>query len=348
MKNACSWLAAVLLSLPCDAAQLVTESFEYASSSSLSSQGGGSGWVAAWYHDGSSAVTGAVGLSFTDSAGNVLNASGLSADTSGTITARSLRVFSGGLLNDVWISFLYQLPVSNSKFEGVSFYRGTQQVFTVSNPSTTTTANIYLTNNLNSAAVNTQRGAFGTTHLVVLKLTNGGGAGGTDRVEAFIDPVLSGNPSSPAATIDGTNFDIDRVRIAGQDGSTLLVDELRVGETFADVTPYTAVADSDGDGDGLTNSQEAVLGLDPNVSDAALVAGIQAHPDWFDLYTTSGILALGNGGVILPQNADDPVDLIFEVQQSENLTQWGTLETFNRQVELPLGKSFLRVTLQDP
>jgi hypothetical protein len=51
--------------------------------------------------------------------------------------------------------------------------------------------------------------------------------------------------------------------------------------------------------------------------------------------------------VILPQTSNDPVNLIFEVQQSENLAQWGTLETYNRQVGLPDGKNYLRVTLQN-
>lgn len=347
MKYACYWLATVLFSLSCDAAQIAGESFDYAPASSLSTQGGGSGWLGAWSHDGESAVTGAAGLAFTDPIGNVLDTSGLSADTAGIATTRSLRDFSG-LLNNVWVSFLYQLPASNSKFEGVSFYRGTQQVFSVSNPSNTITPRIFLTNNLaGGVGVNTERGDFGQTHLVVLKLTKGGGAGGTDRIEAFIDPVLTGNPSSPAATIDGSDFDFDRLRLAGQDGSSLLVDELRVGEGFAEVTPHSAVADGDSDEDGLTDSQEIVLGLDPFQSDAALITGIQAHPGWFELFTASEILEQGNGGVILQRTSNEPVNLIFEVQQSENLTQWGVLETFNRQVELPSGKNFLRVTLQD-
>jgi hypothetical protein len=348
MKNSCYWLVAALMPLSCDAAQIAQESFGYTSASSLTSQSGGSGWANAWYQDGNSVVVGTAGLAFTDSQGNILNVSGLCADTKSAATSRSLRVFSGSALNNVWISFLYQLPASNSKFEGVSFYMGTQGVFSVNNPSNTTTAGIYLTNNWTGGAANTQRGVFATTHLVVLKLTKAGGASGADRVEAFIDPLLSGAPTTANATVDGSNFDFDRVRLAGQDGSSLLVDELRVGNTFSDVTPHTALVDNDPDHDGLTNAQEAVLGLNPNVSDAALIAGIQAHPDWFGLYTTAGILNLGNGGVVLAKNASDPVNLIFEAQQSTDLTQWGLLQTFNHQVDLPAGKNFLRVTLQDP
>ena len=60
----------------------------------------------------------------------------------------------------------------------------------------------------------------------------------------------------------------------------------------------------------------------------------------------SGILGLSNGGTIAAQVANDPVNFIFEVQHSENLSSWPVLETFNRSVTLPDGKNFLRVTLE--
>jgi hypothetical protein len=340
-------LAAAVLSLSCNATPIAHESFDYAASSSLSTQGAGSGWSGAWYQDGEPAVTGAAGLGFSDALGNVLNASGRCADTTGTATTRSLRAVGSSNLNNVWISFLYQLPASNNKFEGVSFYRGSQQVFTVSNPSTTGTAAIFLTSNLTGGPiVNTGSGVFGKTHFVVLKLNKGGGNNGTDRIEAFIDPDLVGSPSTPTV-VDGANFDFDRIRIAGQDGSTLLVDEIRIGDSFADVTPHVPVAGLDSDGDGLSDTQESALGLDPHVSNATLIDAIKAHPEWFGLYSNSGIMDLGNGGVILQKTGGNPVDLIFEVQHSENLTQWSALETINRIIDLPSGKNFLRVTLQD-
>jgi hypothetical protein len=350
MKNPWHGLLAGFLAFTAagQGAELAYESFDYNAADPLTSLTGGSGWWDAWYQDGATVATGSAGLTYTDGIGNVLDAAGRCADTTGTATTRSLRDLDGGLKNDVWVSFLWQLPASNSKFEGVSFYRGTQQVFSVSNPSTTTSSRLYLTNNLfaNSGS-DTQKGVFGTTHFIVVKLTKGGGTGGADRAEVFIDPLLSGNPSSPDSVINGADFDFDRVRIAAQDGSPLLVDELRVGASFADVSPHDAVAPADADGDGLSDAQEAVLGLDPNVSNASLVAGIQAHPDWFDLYQAAGILALGNGGVVLAQTGDDPVNFTFEVQQSDNLNSWPVLETFNRQVVLPDGKNFLRVTLEN-
>ena len=337
------------MSWSCNAEPIARESFDYAPASNLSTLGGGNGWAGNWFQDGESVATGTVGLGYIDSLGNVLNASGLSALTSGSATTRSLRDFGSSAINDVWISFLYRLPATNSKFEGVTFYRGTQQVFSIYNPGSATNAAIYLANNLvTSTGTNTGRGVFGQTHCIVLKLTKGGGTGGADRIEAFIDPILSGLPTSPVATVNGSNFDFNRVRLAGEDGSALWVDELRIGESFAEVAPHMTAGDPDSDGDGLSNSQEALLGLDPNQSDAALISGIQAHPEWFGLYTASGILELGNGGTILPQASNEPVNLIFEVQQTDDLAQWDLLETINRQVELPPGKEFLRVNIETP
>ena len=343
-------MVACLLAAPLSSrAQLIAhEAFDYAAASLLTAQTGGSGWGGAWTQDGASAQTGSAGLGYADTLGNSLHAAGLCADSSGSTTTRSLRIAAPANLNNVWISFLYHLPASNNKFEGVSFYRGSQQVLTVSNPSTTSTAAIFLSNNLSGgASVNTGRGAFGQTHLVVLKLTKGGGSNGSDRAEAFIDPVLTANPSSPSV-VDGANFDFDRIRIAGQDGSTLLVDEIRIGTSFADVTPHSAPAELDSDGDGLTDAQEAILGLDPQVSDAQLIAAIRANPEWFGLLSEEGILHLAGDARMLRRGEQSAVKLVFELQQSAQLTHWVTRESFLRFIEMPEGKHFLRIHCQEP
>lgn len=328
------------------AAELVYEPFDYTAAAGVTSLAGGSGWNAAWTQDGSSGVISSAGMTYTDSLGNVLTVSGLGMETTGSATTRNFRTVSGGPLTDVWISFLYRLPASNSLFEGVSFYRGSTALFSISNTSVDTSSSITLGNSVTPANVNTLKGVFGTTHLVVLHLTEGGTS--PDKVEAFIDPPFAAIPSQPDGTIQAANFNFDTVRIAGQNGATLFVDEFRVGSTFADVTPHTPGGDPDTDGDGLTDGQETVLGLDPFVSNAALVAAIKANPGYFGLYNSAGMLQLTNGGVVLPQTGNDPVGFTFEVQHSTNLSTWPPLETFTRSVVLPGGKNFLRVTLDTP
>ena len=348
MKKPTSILACLALAAAAHAAELAYEPFGYDAAAGLTDLEGGSGWGFAWTQDGASCVTAAEGMAYTDTSGNVLNVSGRAAETTGTATTRSFRSLAGGAtVNDVWISFLYRLPATNNKFEGVSFYRGGTAVFTVSSPSVEASANIFLGIGA-SGGTSSHKGSFGTTHLVVLHVSDGTGSGGTDQVKAYIDPLLGGNPSLPDATSQGSNLDFNTVRIAGQDGATLFVDELRVGESFADVTPHLAGADPDSDNDGLSDAEEAVLGLDPQTSNAALVTAIQAHPEYFDLHDAAGILAQDGGGVVLQKTGNDPLSFTFEVQQSTDLIAWPVLETFTRLITLPSDKEFLRVTLENP
>jgi hypothetical protein len=328
-----------------DAAELVYEPFDYTAAAPVVALDGGTGWSSAWTQDGSSGVVSAAGMTYADSLGNALTVSGLGMETTGAETTRNFRTVSTGQLTDVWISFLYRLPASNSLFEGITFYRGGTALFAISNSSIDTSATITLGNSVTGGSSSTQKGVFGATHFVVLHLIEGGGTSGADKVEAFIDPVFAAIPSQPDASTQAANFDFDTIRIAGQNGTTLFIDEFRVGETFADVCPHTPGSDPDTDGDGLTDGQEIALGLDPFVSNAALIAAIQAHPDYFDLYDSTGILGLDGGGVILPQTASDPVSFTFEVQHSSDLMAWPPLETYTRSVALPGGKNFLRVTL---
>lgn len=290
------------------AAELVAEPFDYPAAAVPTSLGGGTGWNAGWTQDGGPGVVADAGITCTDTSGNVLSASGLGMETTGTTTTRNFRTFSTGPLTDVWFSFLYRLPSGNSLFEGITFYRG-------------------------------------TTHLVVLRPT-GGGASGADKGEAFIDPPLAAPPTQADGTIQATNFDFDTIRIAGQNGTTLFVEEFRVDRTFAAVTPH--VPGSGPGSDGLTNARETVLGLDPAVSGAPLVAAIRANPGFFGLLDSAGILQWAKGGVVLPQTGGEPVGLIFEDQHSADLGRRDPPETQARDVTLPGGKGFLRVTLDPP
>ncbi len=334
--------------VPLRAAEMVYEGFDYPAASVVTPQNGGNGWSAGWTQEGDSGVISGTGLAYTDYLGNALEVSGLGMETTGAATTRNFRSVSGGPMTDVWISFLYHLPASNSLFEGITFYRGSSAVFAVSNTSVDASAAITLGNSVTGGNAGTQKGVFGVTHFVVLRLTGGGGSSGADKVEAYIDPPLSANPSQPDASIQAADFSFDTIRIAGQNGATLYIDEFRIGGTFADVSPHTQGAAADTDGDGLSDGEETVLGLDPLVSDAALISAIKAHPSYFGLYDSAGILALGDGGVILPQSGDDAVDFTFEVQHSTDLVAWPPLETFTRPVPLPGGKNFLRVTLEKP
>ena len=333
----------------CAHAQLIAhEPFAAPAASAVTSLAGGTGWSGAWTQDGLSGSIRSEGLNFADTATNALVVSGRSMTTVNTATTRNFRTVNGGPLTNVWISFLYQLQATNTKFEGVSFYRGTTPVFSVNNPGSATNAAIYLTNNVSGASVNAGTGTFLTTHLVVLKLGKGTGAGGADRLDLFVDPLLSATPTTPLATTTAANFDFDNLRLAGQDGSALFVDEIRIGSTFADVAPFVPSGVADTDGDGISDVNEAILGLNPLVSDAALINAIKLHPEYLGLFDSANPIPMADGGVIMNQTNDDPVPFFFELQESDDLANWSPLETISRTFPLPEGKNFLRLAVPTP
>lgn len=330
------------LAVPCGAALLIDEPFDY-SSGILTGGAGGAGWSEAWTQDGESCVVVTNQLGYFDSAFNALSVSGQSLTTTGSATTKNFRYVSNGPLNDVWISFLFRLPASNSLYEGINFYRGSTSIFAISNSSTTTDPNITL--NKGTPGYDSGIGEFGKTYFIVLHLTANGATDGNDLLELYVDPLLSGPVGDPVISISGADLSFDRLRIAGQNGATLEVDELRIGETFSDIAPYTTDSQyQDPDGDGLTNAQEAELGLNPGVSDAALIAAIQEHPDYFGLFNQDGILNLVDHGLVI-EGGEDSAELIFEIQQSSDLFWWQNYETVHRSMELLPGKNFLRLII---
>ncbi|MEA2068215.1 MAG: PEP-CTERM sorting domain-containing protein, partial [Verrucomicrobiota bacterium] len=79
------------------------------------------------------------------------------------------------------------------------------------------------------------------THLFVWKLTTGAGA--TDNWELFVDPTLASEGANTAvASMTGGGSSIDLTHLTlyreggGTGGNGMMFDEIRIGETWADVT----------------------------------------------------------------------------------------------------------------
>ncbi len=184
--------------------------------------------------------------------------------------------------------------------------------------------------------------AQGQLVFVVIRMVPSGAAGGQDRLDVFFNPNLAVTPATPFASLAIVPGGFDRVRIAATNGKSALYDEIRIGDSFADVAPYLPPP-VPGE-DGLTPEQKITLGLNPVVSHLKLVTAIRANPDFFGLLNRAQILG-EEGAIVLEAPASGAVPFTISVDESTNLTEWSAALNVNRPISLPPGKLFLRVSV---
>jgi len=328
---------------------VVHDSFDYPAGD-LSGNSGGTGWDSAWTDSGNPAVIRTPGLAFTDMVGNTLNTAGnaMNSADGGSATTISAREVADRDA-ETWISVLIQPQANSADFFGVSFY---DQGLATSNARFAIEHNgkdLRLTRRAGSPSpLHTASFAtsLGETVLAVLHLVPGGGSTpeSPDRVDVFFNPVLGVEPAAPHASVDINGLRFDRIRIAGQNGRAALVDELRIGDTYADVTPFVPATDPDSDGDGLTDAQEAVLGLDPNVPDTAFIAALRANPGFAGLHSTEEIAEVRAGGLAILPTGPSAFDYRFLIRDKNG----AVLETVTRPIAPPPGRQFIRLHLDTP
>ncbi|MCW3052534.1 MAG: hypothetical protein JWN14_1704, partial [Chthonomonadales bacterium] len=148
--------------------------------------------------------------------------------------------------------------------------------------------------------------ALNTTAFLVVRITF---QSGVDKVELFVSPV----PSQPIPTIpDATKSDLDigstsTVDVLADHGFT--IDELRLGDTYDDVTPSAAVPSSAIVFQSQTTNQVGIWAMaGTNVVDSKLV-NANAQAGWS---------VVGTGDI----NQDGKPDLVFQNQTTGRLVVW--------------------------
>ena len=232
------------LALCCAAPAALTgyDGFDY-SAGDLTGSNGGSGWSGAYTDSGNSTIYTTPGLTYTGLP--TTGGAAKTADGGGvtTINFRNFNTIYGDGETETWISFLAQRngSASTSTFAGLSFYNSggiasTNAEVTFANGGTGGAWRI-LDNGPPLATGSTAvLPASNTTYLLVARILWGAGAGGTDAVSLFVNPTLGSMPGTPDATKDVAITDFDKVRIAGANAVNYTFDEIRVGDSYADVT----------------------------------------------------------------------------------------------------------------
>ena len=318
-------LLLLFTSLSTRAALLAYEPFTNAPGAAIIGTAGGVNFSGAWQANNSAgmATNTADGLVYTDAASNSLVTLGGAGFFQGhTLTNGSMqpvRVFNfirGTNGTDgvtTWISFLIarQGPVNGSVTNGwlrganVPHDNGSVQKLATGNSSGAATNTVGLiplgsANNLKSSTV-----PFGgRTNFVVVRIDHVSGA--NDKGWLFVNPSLASEPLTSSASTNSLgafDFSFDRIRIfaggqntsAAQPYAEIIVDEYRIGETYADVAPYLSSG---------TNLPVPTL----IITNAAKIAG--------------GILLAGLGGA-----SNAVYSVLASTNLASNSTNWPVIAT---------------------
>ena len=253
------------------AALLAYEPFANAPGTALIGSSDGSGFSGAWQDYMSSqgvATNTSYGLSFVDGASNRLVTAGGAGFFQGLTSANNsmqpIRLFNfsrGTNGTDgvtTWISFLIVRQGPTGTLSGNPYGRGANidhdlnsgnlQKLAVGNSSGANTNTVGLIPLGNSANLKSSTIPFGNfTNFVVVRIDHRAGA--NDNAWLFVNRPLNVEPSTnsaDASSLGGFDFSFDRLRVfvGGENGTAqhyaeIVLDEYRVGETYADVTPYT-------------------------------------------------------------------------------------------------------------
>lgn len=215
---------------PAAAALLAQDSFDYPNGSALAGKTGPLGFSAAYAATGVGATLSSPGYSYTDLpvAGNKLNLAGTDSGVFGLL-ANSPETPG----TSVYLSYVMKIN-SDGGYAGVSLFQGaTETLFTGNRGSG---PNVFGIEPKVGASANSSASS-GALSLVVFRI-DFAAAGATIRM--YVNPKSNVEPATADLTVTRTSaLTYDRLRIQSS-GVTGWVDELRMGETFADVAPVTS------------------------------------------------------------------------------------------------------------
>ncbi len=254
---------------PTHAALLAYEPFTNAVGTAIIGSSNGLGFSGAWQPNSSGGVatnTG-YGLNYNDGSSNTLVTAGgagfFQGLTTANISMQPYRLFhfsrgtNGADATTTWISFMVARQGPTGTLAGNPYGRGANvahdintdavQKLAVGNSSNVATNTVGLIPQGSSGNLRSSTNTFGNfTNFVVVRIDHV--SGGSDSAWLFVNPNLAVEPSTNAASaqsLGGFDFSFDRVRVFVGGSNTLaqpyaemVLDEYRVGETYADVTPY--------------------------------------------------------------------------------------------------------------
>ncbi len=207
------------------------EPFDYAAGiGALANKNGGGNWGGAW--DGGANDLNAAGLAYASS--GTLNASGGKVILKdGTASFRNFpATYSSGTY---WVSLLAKSSAPGVNWGGIALFDGSNERLFIGQRYGQSQWGLERNGTGVTSTVNTGSVAF-----LVVRITL---QAGNDAVHLWVNPSLSGTPSDAGGLLFDNlgDFSFNRIRaMHGLGGGQILeLDELRVGQSFAEVAPLT-------------------------------------------------------------------------------------------------------------
>lgn len=282
-------------------AELISyEGFGYTANTPVNIRNGGIGWQSAWSGPGTVVAPGRIFPGLV-TAGNALRAAG---NNVASVRSFTTAGFAGLRTNgrfgldgtELWLSFLARRDTNftTADFAGLTLADGGSQELFVGCVAGASRWSLQLFD-LGTAPSNITPAAdaplvTGETALLVLRMQFGV-RGTQDRVELFVNPPPGVTPTTPDATRSGADIRFNQVRLQSGPSTTAAMsfDELRLGESFADVAPTAA-------GPAL-----GWLRDDPQRVTAGAELTVPLHHNWPDGDATTLSLAVAAAdGALLP------------------------------------------------
>ena len=230
----CTTLAALLLTPVAHAALIATEQFSY-TAGAIAGKNGGSGFTSVWRGGG---TVDAVGQTYP---GLATDGGGYVSDGNNGANFRDLGSTYGADGTTIFVSLLISaqpgFSTTNPDYAGFSFFDGgdarANERFYLGQ---TFRQGVYGfvrdgdSDNLSSASVST------ASSLLVLEINF---LAGPDNVSLYINPTTGlAAPDGTPTIASVTSFNFDRIRIqSGFNAAPFKFDEIRIGTTYADVSP---------------------------------------------------------------------------------------------------------------
>ncbi|MEO8613739.1 MAG: FAD-dependent oxidoreductase [Luteolibacter sp.] len=118
------------------------------------------------------------------------------------------------------------------------------------------------------------------------------------------------------------------------------------GYVIADAVGFSSVPnDADADGDGITDIREAILGLNPDVSNASFISEVKARPTVFGLHSEDEIQDFRIRRPVLEHGASSSLQLRFGLEKMAVGSSWEIFENFDLSVPRMGDHGFFRLAL---